>query len=179
MRRVIKVYRNRRYQWLDGSPVPSGTLDMLEIGRHNAGLVSAIRNESLAEVFRRFLDEDRHGVFAMIDGVPAGHAWITAPVAYSRVVNSYARLATRECLIHYCFVDPSHRGKGVYAAMLHELTSWALRSRASRVLVDTDVQNTASQRGILRAGFAKDQETLDIVIARRLLWSRHWPTTDD
>lgn len=175
MRRVIKIYRNKSYRWPDGTPAPQASIDMRPIETDNAELVTAIRDESLATVFRLFVAEGRHGIFAMIDGAPVGHAWITAPADQSRVVNSYARLAAGDCLIHYCFVDPDHRGNGVYAQMLHALTAWALGSGARRVLVDTGEDNIASQRGIVRAGFIEDQATMDVVVARRLVWSRHRP----
>ncbi|WP_435743064.1 GNAT family N-acetyltransferase [Microbacterium sp. PMB16] len=177
MRRVIKIYRNKSYRWPDDVPVPTATIAMQAISQDNADLVTAIREESLATVFRKFAAEGRHGIFAMLDGVPAGHAWITTPADTSQVVNSYARLAAGDCLIHYCFVDPTHRGKGVYAQMLHALTAWAFAAGAHRVLVDTGDDNIASQRGILRAGFAEDQTTVDVVVARRLVWSRHRPVT--
>lgn len=175
MRRMIKIYRNQSYEWPEGTPVPARSVDMQEIDRWSAHLVSTIRNESLARVFQRFSEEGRHGVFAMVDGVPAGHAWITAPASSPDVVNSYARLASGECLIHYCYVDPAHRGRGIYGEMLHELTAWAIASGARRVFVDTGNDNVASQHGIRRAGFAEHEKTLDIVVARRLLWSRRWP----
>ncbi|WP_136055498.1 GNAT family N-acetyltransferase [Microbacterium sp. K24] len=175
MRRPIKIYRNLSYEWPDDEAVPARSLAMKDIDAENAHLVRAIREDSLARVFVRFSDEGRHGVFALVDGVPAGHAWITAPIDRAAVVNSYARLEAGECLIHYCFVDPRHRGRGIYREMLHELTAWALDSGAGRVLVDTGRDNISSQRGIVRAGFAARQETTDIVVARRLVWSRRRP----
>lgn len=175
MRRVMKIYRNQSYRWPTGKPVPVRSLDMLGIDADNASRVRAIREDALVPVFQRFSREGRHGVFVMLDGRPAGHAWITAPAERSRVVNSYARLSAGDCLIHYCFVDPAHRGQGVYAEMLHELTAWALTAGARRVLVDTADDNVASLRGILRAGFARHQHTVDIVLGRTLVWSWHRP----
>lgn len=175
MRSLVKIYRNKSYSWPSSASVPARSLDMTVISEGNADLAAEIREPALADVFGRFAREGRHGVFAMIDGAPAGHAWITAPAASDRVVNSYARLEAGDCLIHYCFVDPARRGRGIYAEMLHEVTAWAIASGARRVLVDTGRDNIASQRGIQRAGFQDHQDTIDVVVARKLIWSRHSP----
>lgn len=172
MSRLLKIYRNRNYVWPDDVQPPARTLELRPITRENVGQVEGLRNASVAAAFRRFLDSRRFGVFAVVEGAVVGHAWVTAPADRPRVVNTYAKLTAGESLIHYCYVAPEQRGRGLYAQMLHETTAWAREQGATRVTVDTSTDNTASQKGILRAGFTEVEATTSVVLGRRLVYQK-------
>ncbi|MDH5134405.1 MULTISPECIES: GNAT family N-acetyltransferase [unclassified Microbacterium] len=172
MSRLLKIYRNRNYVWPDDVHPPARTAELRPITFDNVSQVERLRNASVAAAFRRFLDSGRFGVFAMVDGIVAGHAWVTPPADDPQVVNTYAKVAAGESLVHYCYVAPEQRGRGLYAQMLHETTAWAREHGATRVTVDTSVDNTASQKGIQRAGFTEVEPTTSVVIGRRLFYIR-------
>lgn len=172
MSRLLKVYRHFNYVWPEGVPVPTPKTVMQPIGPDSLKAAETLRNASVARTFERFLTDGRFGVYAIVDGVAVGHAWVTSPVGRSQVANTYAKLTPGESLIHYCFVSPEHRGRGLYGQMLHETTSWALEHGARTVRVDTSSDNSASQRGIEKAGFQESAPTVSVVIGRHLLLTR-------
>lgn len=51
------------------------------------------------------------------------------------------------------FTVTSHRGRGLYPALLLAMRSTLGREGASEFLIDVNVRNTASARGIAKAGF--------------------------
>lgn len=171
MNRLLKVYRNRNYIWPNSSIPPGPKEKIVPLGFENLEELRNLRSPRLLAAFRKFLAAGRYGILLMVDGIPVGHAWVTRPHSHERIVNNYARLKTGESLIHYCYVDPKHRGRGYYSEMLHAVTLWALQQGATSVRVDTDEANTPSQHGILRAGFEETEATISIVAGRWLLWS--------
>ena len=69
-------------------------------------------------------------------------------------MNGYIKISQNEALIHYCNVSESHRGKNIYPAMLAALCQRLFSEvKVRRVLIDTEVDNKASLRGIANVGF--------------------------
>lgn len=169
MRRPIKILRNMNYEWpnIVVPELPTGRVS--EIGEDNVGRAETLRSKTIVATFEKFLAEGRHGVFAVRDGITVGHAWVTPPAESRGVVNGYTRADLGESLIHYCYVDPSMRGRGIYAEMLHAVTAWSLGEGARVVRVDTGTKNIASQRGITRAGFLETGVRTSIVVGRQLV----------
>jgi len=172
MSRLLKVYRNRNYVWPDDVQLPARTVELHPIDLENVMQAEELRSAAVATTFRRFIDSGRFGVFAVVDGVAVGHAWVTSPADRPQVVNTYAKLAAGESLIHYCYVAPEQRGRGLYAQMLHETAAWAREHGATRVTVDTSSENVASQKGIRRAGFTEVAPTTSVVVGRSLVYTK-------
>jgi RimJ/RimL family protein N-acetyltransferase len=88
------------------------------------------------------------------------------------------RLRAGECYLHYCETVPEHFGQGLYPAMLRTILL-ALRQagQAQRVLIACRVDNTASVRGITKAGFTSiaDGRTIS-VLGNRIAFTRWTPT---
>mgnify|MGYP001602683393 CR=1 FL=1 len=172
MSRLLKIYRHRNYVWPNELEPPARTVEIRSIERESVSEAERLRSASVATAFLRFIDSGRFGVFAVVDGTAVGHAWVTRPVHKPQVLNTYARLAAGESLIHYCYVAPEQRGQGIYAQMLHETAAWAREHGATRVTVDTSTDNVASQKGIQRAGFVEVAPTTSVVIGRRLVYNK-------
>lgn len=142
------IYRvDRPAQLASFEPAPDLTL--APITRETVDDVLSFRAASTARSFRRLLDWEDVGIYARIDGVVRGHAWSGS----ARRVGGYFDAHADEGFIHYCNVDAACRGRGLYPRMLVALTRQLFDDGAARVLIDTEVTNIASQRGLLKAGF--------------------------
>ncbi|MGW9156985.1 GNAT family N-acetyltransferase [Microbacterium sp. NPDC055665] len=172
MSRLLKIYRNRNYVWPTDAKLPARTVELRPIDHENVSEAEGLRSVSVANTFRRFIDAGRFGVFAVVNGEVVGHAWVTSPVDRPQVVNTYAKLAAGESLIHYCYVAPGQRGQGLYAQMLHETAAWARGRGATLITVDTSSDNVASKKGIRRAGFTEVAPTTSIVVGRSLVYTK-------
>jgi RimJ/RimL family protein N-acetyltransferase len=56
-------------------------------------------------------------------------------------------------LIGNCWTDPRARGRGIYPYALRAVVCFLRDRGMRRILIETDVSNTASRRGIEKAGF--------------------------
>lgn len=107
-----------------------------------------------AATFRKFLEEGQYGIYAWIDSKVVGHAW--AKVCEKRYckVNGYIKISQNEALVHYCNVSKSYRGKNIFPVMLSAISQKLFSEmEVRRVLIDTEVDNKASLRGIAKVGF--------------------------
>ncbi len=140
--------------WPVAAPISTG-VEVLEMSSRDVGAVVGLRTPAIGSLFRRYLaDGDSFGVLAWRGGEPIGHAWVVLARRRPRRVNGYFRLRRNEALVHYCYVHPQQRGQNVYPLMVNRLCAIACREGATRILVDTDVDNTASRRGLEKVGFA-------------------------
>lgn len=62
-------------------------------------------------------------------------------------------IGSGNAFIYRCFTHPEFRGRGIYPAALHFLCAHLAASGFKRAFIDHHVRNTASGKGILRAGF--------------------------
>jgi ribosomal protein S18 acetylase RimI-like enzyme len=76
------------------------------------------------------------------------------------VVTESARsafeLQDKDAYIHYCKTTPGHQGKGIYTMMLHNILTGLAQEGYRNAYISCAQHNTASARGILKAGFAYD-----------------------
>jgi RimJ/RimL family protein N-acetyltransferase len=56
-------------------------------------------------------------------------------------------------LIGYCWTHPDMRGRGIYPVSLRSVISELHRRGIDRILIETDIENKPSCRGIEKAGF--------------------------
>ena len=109
---------------------------------------------------------DRCAVARCGDTELACMCWIEETTKYCFAPGS------RGFMIHNCYTLPEHRGKGLYPATLSFACN-DLRSQveAARIFIECSVVNYASQRGILKAGFAPLGWTIN-VRNRNWYWSK-------
>jgi len=104
-----------------------------------------------------------------VQGVVRGHAWM----ARDRRVAGYFSVQADEAFIHFCHVDPTCRGRSLYAHMLVDMARRAFAQAGTRrVLIDTAVDNISSQRGLQKAGFRPVASGIFVQLGGRLLSSR-------
>ena len=114
----------------------------------------ATTGEAEAKAFRRFLQEGQYGIYAKLNEKVVGHAWAKACTENHCIVNGYMDISEGEALIHFCNVSECERGGNTYPAMLITLCRRLFcEAQVSRVIIDTEADNHASLRGIVKVGF--------------------------
>jgi hypothetical protein len=156
--RILKVRRRSIFVLTDENdvvPVSARVpITVSEVTFDNVDGVLDFRGEGYARIFRRYLNEGQYGAYAWLGSRVVGHAWAKVCHEPSCRVNGYMDLSQGEALIHFCNVREDHRGKNIYPATLGSLCKRLFsEANVSRVLIDTEVTNKASLRGITKVGF--------------------------
>jgi hypothetical protein len=73
-------------------------------------------------------------------------------------------LQDKDVYIHYCKTTPGHQGKGIYTIMLHNILTGLAQKGYLNAYISCARHNTASVRGILKAGFRYEY-------SEKALWS--------
>ena len=169
---VIRILRHRVYRW-EGSAEPARGQQasiVVPITNENVHRVLEFREPRHLAVFEGYLREGRFGVFAIRNGRVLGHAWVSRPHERMQTLNRYFRLRPGDTLIHYCNVDPSVRGHGLYGAMLRELAGQLSADKmVKRILIDTERSNTSSMRGIEKEQFIFVSSTWYLLVGKLLV----------
>ncbi len=135
---------------------PGKSIELSAVTHENVDGVADFRPPSVAHRFREYLDNGEIGVYALSEGHVVGHAWADVCKHGSRISCGYMRIGPNEALIHYCNVSPECRGNNIYPAMLFELVQRLFAEEGvERVLIDTEVSNVPSLRGIAKVNFEK------------------------
>lgn len=132
----------------------NANIRLTNISYDNVEHIKDFRSDKHITTFSKFLEDGQYGIYAWIDSKVVGHAWAKVCTKDSDKVNGYMDIFRDEALIHFCRVSENYRGKNIFPAMLETLCL-RLFSEAKiwRVLIDTEVDNTASLRGINKVGF--------------------------
>lgn len=122
--------------------------------------ITVWRGSSMHDKFLEFLRAEQVGVYAysVNSHQVVGHAWAIRNVAEeTRTVNGYFPLPPHSALIHYCRVDESRQGDGIFGEMLIHLIQQLLRQHVGiqRVYIDAATANRASVKAISRVGFCR------------------------
>lgn len=164
------------HEWPEGTRPTVSAAHLEPITLSNAHRVCEFRPERTALTFQRFLERGDFGLFAINENSVVGHAWMSAPRPQSHRGQGYVPLAEGESLIFYCNVATSHRGRGIFKAMISGLAAQHLqRGDQARLLIDTEISNAPSRRGIIGAGFRPVEELDCLMLGSRLLWSSRRP----
>jgi RimJ/RimL family protein N-acetyltransferase len=104
--------------------------------------------------FRAFLARGDRGWYGYVDGRWVHRSWLVHGPAVMRLWAGYGTwpVPDRGAYIHYCETTPEARGRGIYPAVLNHI---ARETGSHDLYITTDVGNTASRRGIEKAGFAE------------------------
>ena len=129
-------------------------IDLVVVTFDNVDRVNEFRDDVQSKMFREYLKEGQHGVYAKFDGKVIGHAWAKVCRKNRCRVNGYIDIAENQALIHCCNVSACYRGNNMYPAMLVSLCHRLFcEAQVSRVIIDTEIDNYASLRGIAKVGF--------------------------
>jgi hypothetical protein len=93
---------------------------------------------------------DAFGVF--VDGALAHIAWLITADHDALNERRNVKLRAGEAEITHCHTLQAFRGRGVYPFAIRTLSKQAAQVGVFRVFMITNVSNTASQRGIVKAG---------------------------
>ncbi len=93
---------------------------------------------------------DAYGVY--VNDTIAGIAWMVPSQHDAEYAVRNVKLRAGEVEITHCVTVSEFRGRGVYTYMIRSLCALACQHQVRRVYMITNQNNTASQRGILKAG---------------------------
>ena len=121
----------------------------------NLELIKGGEFEIFFETFRKFLKQNYLGVFALKNKIVVGYAWSGLKKSSKVKYNNYMKIRENEAFIFYCRTSLSVRGKNIYPRLLSEICSIHFNeNNASKIWIDTEVNNLASQKGIEKVGFS-------------------------
>lgn len=129
-------------------------ISISDVSFDNVQRITDFRKKKHEVLFRKYLEEGQYGVYAWIDLKVVGHAWAKVCKRSHCRINRYMDISQNEALIHYCNVSEEQRGQNIYSSMLVTLCRRLfLQAKVNRALIDTEVDNNASIRGLIKVGF--------------------------
>jgi len=183
VRHIVKVRRQELFELAAPGSIVHVTAKMhisIEcVSYDNVGYAADFRDDTVVRRFRCFLDEGQWGVYATADSKVVGHAWAIVCRGRSRMANHYMKLQSGECLIHFCSVEPSCRGKNIYPAMLVALCRRLFEEAGvQRIVIDTEVDNVPALQSIRKVGFSPLGRRVYLQLGRLLVWQKPLPGGD-
>lgn len=147
----------------------AGQKAVLELTSSPAGNGSL--NANTLHEMRRRLKAGRHCYAAWVEGMPAAYGWVSFNEEFVGELDLRLRLLPGEAYIWDCFTLPDFRRRRLYSSLLVHIAGELRAQKYRRVWIGADLDNTASQRGIARAGFL---HVADLVEERshamRMIW---------
>jgi hypothetical protein len=141
-----------------------------EVTLDNVTHVEDFRNREFSILFRSFLKDGQIGLYAWINNSVVGHAWAIICRGSHYCANGYMDIYNTEAFIYFCNVSEKYRGLNIYPTMLsiicHKLFS---QGKVSRIIIDTEYNNSTSQHGIAKVGFKLGGRGTYIQINQRLI----------
>ena len=126
--------------------------------------------DASAELLNRFAS-GRHCYTAWVGETLASYSWVSFEEEYIGELNLRIKLLPGEAYIWDCATTPAFRRNRLYSALLVYIIGELRAEGFSRAWIGADLDNTASQRGIARAGF---HHVADLVLARVLALRQVW-----
>ncbi|MBN1912284.1 MAG: GNAT family N-acetyltransferase [Pirellulales bacterium] len=144
-----------------------------EVNSYNVHNVTDFQPDKHSNLFEKSLREGQCGVYAVDNSVVCGHAWAVVCRNESGRSIGYYRLRAGEAMIHYCEVEPSHRGRAIYPAMLCSLCKRLLgKEKMTKVFVNTELDNAPALRSIVKVGFTTVGNYVFVLFRGRLVYKR-------
>jgi len=109
------------------------------------------------EEFRGFLARGDRGYYGYVDGRWVHRSWLVQGPATMRLWLGYGAwpVSAGGAYLHYCETVAEARGRGIYPAVLSFAARQARERGVRELFITTEVGNTASRRGIEKAGFVE------------------------
>lgn len=157
---------------------PKKHIIIKDVTRNNVDQVIDFRGERIRNIFNEFLDEQQYGIYAYLDSQVVGHAWARVCEEARCRVNGYLEIQYAEALIHFCKVKADQRGQNIYPMMLAALCGRLFdQANVQRILIDAEIDNIPSQRGIAKVGFKSLGKGTYLQIYKHLVYKKF--TTKD
>jgi GNAT superfamily N-acetyltransferase len=140
------------YAWWAGDALPDLRRPLELIVEHNPS--AAVMRQVVAlsdEQIRQRLSEGNQALVARMGGAPAAIGWSSAGRVEIGELGLDFTLPPGHRYLWDFVTLPEWRGRGIYPALLQEFLEE--RTRTECFWVGHDLENAASARGILRAGF--------------------------
>ena len=160
LRQIVRLNRWVLFSWGPGSvqaaAVPSGQEvrplgpDDFEAMRESSGRLAS---QADLYFYQRGITT-AYGLFA--EGKLVHISWVYRAADYARSPVEQIRLGAKEAEITNCFTLEDHRGQGLYATAIRSISHRLFEQGVERVYMKTTPDNTASQRGIVKAGLRPD-----------------------
>lgn len=157
--------------------IPAKTnIDISAVTLENVARAMDFRSESFVYTFRSWLEDDGYGVYAWHRSKVVGHVWAKVCRKRKCRVLGYMDVSQNEAFIIYGNVCQKHRGKRIYIAMLVDLC-WRLftEAKVSKIIADTEIDNSASLRAFRKIGFKEIGTGTYISFRGRLIYDRFIP----
>ena len=135
-------------------------------------LASSTDSLALTEITKR-LESGRQCYAGWVDGHVAAYGWVSFEDEDIGELNLRIKLLQGEVYIWDCVTLPAFREKYLYSALLIYILGELRVQNLCRAWIGADFDNSASQKGIARAGF---RHVADLVIERVLAMRQVWVT---
>jgi GNAT superfamily N-acetyltransferase len=141
------------YGWWRGDPLPAlPPLDGLAVEQvDDAHVIAAIARLREDEAHRR-LTTGNHAYVARVHGAAVAHGWSSTHAVEIGEISLSFTLPPGDHYLWAFATAPDWRGRGIYPRLLHAILR-AEMDEAARFWIGHEPGNTASARGILKAGF--------------------------
>ena len=138
-------------------------------------LSAAMDSNNSAEIHTRF-ESGRRCYVAQVKDKLAAYGWVSLEEEFVGELSLHLKLLPGEAYIWDCVTLPAFRRNHLYSALLTYILMDLRAESLHRVWIGADLDNTASQLGIARAGFkALADLVLGRVEARRQIWVQGRP----
>ncbi|MCB9430355.1 MAG: GNAT family N-acetyltransferase [Ardenticatenaceae bacterium] len=124
----------------------------------DTSILAPLHNLTEASIQSRF-NEGAHCYVAFLDDTPVGYGWVGTKVGHIRQGGLVWSLGKLDRVLWDFETLPAFRGRGVYPHLLQAILR-AESVSAERFWIGHQGQNTASKRGIVKAGFSLNNITL-------------------
>lgn len=127
------------------------------VDKNNLYDITLTRDKGVYNRFNKFFDEGENGYYVYWEDKVISCGWVYINFKSSRVKKKYIVIPKGFAWLHDFWTHPDFRGRGIYPALLQfickEMLSERLVLSPSNILIDTDINNTASNKGYKKLVF--------------------------
>lgn len=125
------------------------------INKNNVSKALDFREPNVEASFKNMLDSGETGIFGIMDGKAAAHAWAVVNNSNTKkVLEPFYKTGSRVAYIHFCYVREDLRGNNLYPYLLNNLMKTINKTYGIRTFYgDIDEHNISSQNGAKKIGF--------------------------
>ncbi len=116
-----------------------------------------VGNALKADVVHRRFERGEICFAAVYEGKIVSYCWMAQGKIGIEEIDLAVATLPDEVYLYDAYTLDEWRGKGLYPAVLNEMLLYAGQTGFSRALIFVAVNNTASRRGVLKAGFVEFQ----------------------
>lgn len=150
-KKITHTYREKLYTLqIDNriKVVPRIDVNFEKITLENCHLVTELRGKIYLKEFKKMLETNDYGLFAVIGGKPVGYGW-----AKNKGSKDYF-FEINECYLCRFFVSNSYRGLNIYPTIIQELIIKMNKEEGiEKFYIAVENTNKPSIKGISKLGF--------------------------